>query len=77
MNSPQEHRGLEPRCTRLEVVTRISLLHSGFWQSHRSPFLMATMSVLLWEYFLALLRVAFCTSETMNSAQIAGLAPDA
>jgi hypothetical protein len=35
------------------------------------------MSVLLWEYFLALLRVAFCTSETMNSGQIAGLAPDA
>jgi hypothetical protein len=77
MNSPQEHRGLEPRCTRLEVVTRISLRHSGFWQSHCSPFLMATMSVLLWEYFLALLRVAFCASETMNSVQIAELAPDA
>jgi hypothetical protein len=49
MISPQEHRGLEPPGTRLEMVTRISLLHRGFWQSHRSPFLMATMSVLLWE----------------------------
>jgi|SRR5258708_3002881 len=77
MNSPQEHRGLEPPGTRLEMATRISLLHRGFWQSHRSPFLMATMSVLLWEYFLALLRVAFCVSETMNSGQIAELALDA
>ncbi|OLB19775.1 MAG: hypothetical protein DMG50_13580 [Acidobacteria bacterium] len=30
MISPQEHRRLEPPCTRLDALTKISLLHFGF-----------------------------------------------